>query len=453
MGSAVTAVQVIGNHETYKQALFTIDGEQFPAPLCSLAIAKKTGGKALFIVPESIATVFAQTPEECMRMLQNTDLIEEKIRNKLRAGDVEFEIQIFPSTGTWQGKTVTAEFKGGFENIEAAFFLLFIDLIKQGRQIYFDVSSGLNVYPAAGIRALYNAATHQILTNFDQHIKKTKTAPQHHLVFYPQVNKENQEIKPTIQPVEAKILKDFPLPREEIEKISRTLYNYINRHSNQAQSIVMEGFRAFNCLTLNTPLPLFFNDIIRFIEETEISQIENELQTAVSRAATEPESPPEGDSIVRVMRKPLKDFRYLRNVLGALALTKALMRLIKEFRNTVTETGVSLAKLEEFFLQNIYRDGGVDGWFTLNKELLTNEIKTIQQKAQGLPRNQPQMLTTISGLGGSGDHRRNFFAHSGFLADITQVTKDDNDNLHLKYSFRTSSVRCETIRKWISLMP
>ncbi|MCS7138210.1 MAG: hypothetical protein NZ941_07570 [Candidatus Caldarchaeum sp.] len=453
MGGQTTAVQVTGFTESYKKPIFIIDGKQAsPTTHCSLAIAEVTDGEALILVPESLAVMLADDVEELVEMAMNSEKLCEKFKTKLREQvDTNFKVRIVPSAGLFVSrKNFEARYSTDFDLIRASFFLIFLELLAEGRNIYFDVSSGLNVYPASGLRALYDAATYQMLENFNHLLNNVEAVSRPRIVFYGQVNTDGEVVRPRAEEIEMRVLKEFPLSVEEIERISSSVFQLNIQNPNQINRIVSQGFRSFNCLVLNIPLPLYDEKTINLIDEDVVLACEREVSQALT-SSIDRKSVSRNGSQVLVERKLGLNAGFMIRLLYALALTRSLMRMIKELRGFVTEDGVPLKAIREFFLNRVYRDGGFRGWFWQNRFLLENELGTIEEAAEKLQPNQSMLLKDLLERRGSGDSRRNFFAHSGFLSEITNVTKDHVGKIYLSYKFSASEKKPSTIHDWLSL--
>ncbi|MEN3047872.1 MAG: TM1812 family CRISPR-associated protein [Candidatus Caldarchaeales archaeon] len=465
MAGKSVAVQVTGYHRQYRKPIFVmeLDGEERRTPPTthfSLALAEVTDGKAVLLVPESLAVGLARDADDLEEMIRDERKLEERLLEEI-GGREEVEVRAIPSSGSFSGKDgLEVRYETDPDLIQISLFSVFVELLDEGYEVFFDVSSGLNVYPAMGVRALYSAATHLLLGNLYGLLIGKYSAPNIWIAFYGQVSSDGEEVRVKLERVEPQIMKDFPLAPEDTNKGPinqlRVLCEFsgMNRENVRGvRHVISEGFRAFNCLVLNTPLPLYVtepDEIICLLDDREISKLERYLLGAVWELTRGRKVVERSGSRFVVRREAKLEFRSLTRVLGALAATRSLMRMIGELRKSMRDGWVPLSSIRRFFLESVYRDGGYRGWFRLNRHLLENELERIEEAAATCSSGEPKPLMELLGIRGSQGRRRNFFSHSGFLADVTEVRKDEGGEVLVRYS-PCASRKGFNIRDWLTL--
>ena len=196
------------------------------------------------------------------------------------------------------------------------------------------------------------------------------------------------------------------------------------------------GMRAFNCITRNTPLPLYYEKIIKKIDPREISFLEEKVAEDLKNRY-KPEIHVVNNEIL-IKRPSELGLSLIRRAMMSLALTRVLMRLVDEARREVDDDGwVPLEAIEKMFIDKIYDDKRE---FKLNKFLLESELYKIREGGGDV------YGFSINGhrVGGSSNEKRNFFAHSGFLRDMTIVRKD-GEKILLKYC----EEKMERVKGWL----
>jgi len=72
-------------------------------------------------------------------------------------------------------------------------------------------------------------------------------------------------------------------------------------------------------------------------------------------------------------------------------------------------------------------------------------VENIEKLRDRLGETEQYLMNFLSGGKGSSDMVRNFFAHSGFLGDITYVKKDSSSRILLRYD----SERAKDVGEWL----
>ncbi|MEM4155030.1 MAG: hypothetical protein QXW52_09465, partial [Candidatus Caldarchaeum sp.] len=321
-------------------------------------------------------------------------------------------------------------------------FLIMLEFIKEGHELVLDVSSGLNIYGAIAVRVLYNVLTYQKLSNY--YVGESSSGePRHSIAFFPQPREEKEEVKVELSEARTRILNQYPLTVQQIKGINKPEEIGLTDTGlkKDLKRILMTGRRLFNCLAYNTPLPVYYDDIVEFCKPSYIRELEKRICDSVS-SYIQPET--SYDGCVKVFRKRF-DPRLLRDVLNALALTGSLMKIVEEARKSMTGVGVKLDDLQEFFVRKVY--GSLE-WFKPNARRLEFEVEQIKQAAARITVKSPMLLKDVFGVHGSSNMERNFIAHSGFLKDVTEIVKVGDAEVYVKY--KLDVVKPSVIKEWLS---
>lgn len=305
----------------------------------------------------------------------------------------------------------------------------------------------MNIYPSLGIRALYNAVVYQLLLGFLPALKEGFRGEQHRFAFYPPILAETKYVNVNFQPIRTNVRYDFQIWPEKIRTVHNSLRALgIDLKETNITAILLNGLRAFNCIRYNTPLPLYRADIIHLFEPETVDKVESMIIDGLGSAVRNHKLVCESDNKIIVYRAS-HDFDFARSVLNALAVTKHFMKIVGGARGQRCEEGVPLELMKNFFVEKIY---GKAGLFRLNVDLLQFELDSIKKSSERLATDEKMTLQSLMQAGGSQNFERNFFAHSGFLKDITTLHKDKQGRLFLDYNFRNTSINSSTVQGWLS---
>ncbi|MFN3805484.1 MAG: TM1812 family CRISPR-associated protein, partial [Pyrobaculum sp.] len=262
-------------------------------------------------------------------------------------------------------------------------------------ELYLDVSTGQNIYVNALVEAARRYATYRALEAaleggaFEIHI----------LTYQPITSKVKEEVDVhlyTLRPTA-----HLQLPPVDLNSIFRNnsdkpkLKNY-SQHRERLNVMYKEVKRAFNALTYG--IPLAFYQILKFTaEEGELEKTAIELVKSLQRENT-----------------PLR-LVETTNIFFAIALYKSF----KKFKNTLTEPYID--EIRDRFSE-LYKRIKMPAYDIY----IRRELDDIEVRLKDIPYCKREVnLTEIYHTGGSGDRRRNFFAHAGFIKDYTKATRED----------------------------
>ncbi|MEM4226224.1 MAG: TM1812 family CRISPR-associated protein [Candidatus Caldarchaeum sp.] len=429
----------------YRGVCFSLDGKKETSKISSIALSKILQGRPLLLIPESLATTLSSSKEEALKMIEDGQMLSERVRKEVEklGEDVEcLSLRVLPSVGRFHEHGCSFVFEGEFTHIETALFLIMLEVVREGHELLLDVSSGLNIYGAIAVRVLYNVLTYQKLSNYYAG-EASSGEPSHSIAFFPQPKQEGEEVKVELSEVRTRILNQYPLTEQQIQGINRPEEIGLTDTSSKKnlKHVLMTGRRLFNCLVYNTPLPVYYDEIVKFFKPSEIRELEKQVCDSVS-SYIQPEI--SHDRFVKVFRRRF-DPRLLRDVLNALALTGSLMKIVEEARKNMTEKGVKLDDLQEFFVKKVY--GSLE-WFKPNARRLEFEVEQIKKAAESIPAGDFKLLKEVFGVHGSSNMERNFIAHSGFLKDITEIVKLGDGEVYVRYNL--AEVGPEVIKRWLS---
>jgi CRISPR-associated protein Csx1 len=433
-------MQVIGELKSYKKARYRYGNETRETLLAATAVADITGGEAIILAPESLVTSLEPDRDEARKLLENPTMFKQRVFEQLeqRGGNYPKPVvEILPSIGSFSqrenGWRINAQ--GSFAVIEAALFLIMRKLVKEGKNITLVITSGLNIYPALALRTLYNILTYQLLSAYPH---RPSPEPEHKLAYHTIPTQENAEIPIETQPVDTTIYNAFPLTLEEIKNLGTT---YREELRQNLMRYLNNGLKAFNSINRNTPLPLYYNQIIEELASENVMGLEQQVADDLEKRIECIVEEENGQIIINRSVEPLP-MSLVRRTITALAMTRSLMKLVKEARESMVDGHVPLDAIKTLFCVKIYRD---EPHFRHNRYLLENELENIESLKDKIGEEEQCLNDLLAGGKGSSDMVRNFFAHSGFLRDITYVKKDASGKILLKYSQDES----EKVGKWL----
>jgi len=349
------------------------------------------------------------------------------------------DVLMIPSVGIYSGK-YTARFEGSVEN---TITYIFKELVKCGiDEIYADVSTGQNIYTTSMLEALRKYATYRKL----RYILQGRSGISLKLAYVPPVFVEGQEANVEIHDFDVKAFFSLPSPNpkkicvEKRKELQRKHKKFFDSLSNDLKTLKI----AFNAIKYNTPLVFYHPEIldldidvgrdidglIRILEELEESReiVMDENGITVSRAVINSDD--------------------VTNTFFAIAI---LSSIIDFHRVKIREPEVN-----EIFktFKKIYENLGLD----VNSKFLERDIDDIKKLTANLTGEKLLLDLYAERFGhikedqkpkGSSRPDRNFFAHSGFLKEITRVRKEEGKIL-LRYDLELIKKKRDIgITKWL----
>ena len=424
----VTAIlQVLGDPKGYKTLRYVIDGSEYRTSLPAFAIKEWLEGrgedaKVVLLAPDSLITRIEEDREKAVELL--SEGLDDRIAELLDVKDV----YILPSVGVYSGR-YTVRFEGSVENVMVS---VFKELVKLGfDKIYADVSTGQNVYTTSMLEALRKYATYRKL----ECILQGGGGVSIRIAYVPPVLAEGQSVKVELHDFDVRVFFDLPKanPKEicrDVERkieIQRKYRSFFNELSEDLKVLKM----AFHAIKFNAPLVFYHPEMLNLNVDVEdrvntflkiIEEIEDSKEISIEN----------GDLVVR--RVVLNEANIV-NTFFSMALLSSIVNFWKE---NIREP--ELDEILETF-KNLYENLGLD----INSRFLERDIREIRERAEGL--SGEKLLLDLYAVGHepkkSADPKRNFFAHSGFLREITKVIRE-GDRILLRYE----SAKDEVI-KWL----
>lgn len=412
-------LQVLGDPRVYKSARYVIDGKYYSTKFLALAIREWLGkGEIIFLVPDSLITKIESNVDEAFKILKDKKKFKRRIEEILDG--IEADILIIPSVGKYS-EDYTVHFEGSIEN---TIVFIFKELVKREiDEIYADVSTGLNIYVTSMLEALRKYLAYKKLEGILQGKRIDSN-----LAFVPQVLSEGQVVNVELQSFEVQVFfslpnanpRDICMDREMRIEISRRYRDLFKEISEILKTLKI----AFNSIKYNTPLALYSLNLNLDVERVKrmllkvLDEIEDLRDVVLN------------DDTITVKRSILKS-RNLINTFFAISMLSSIIEWSK---------GLRYPELEEI-LRNfgtLYKCLGLE----VNSRFLEREIEEIRELARDL--RGEKLLLELFPSGKSKDKKRNFFAHSGFLKEITLV-KREGDRITLRYT--PESIR--EVQSWL----
>ena len=373
-------LSVFGRVEGYKKTNFEIGGSVFSTHFVTEALRKKYA--------ENGAEVFIFAPSSLLDSYGGIEGFEKKVKEMGHEGFRTFEI---PSLGEW----------AKFSDVVVAIFLKLVE--ERPENVIVSITTGLNIYTVALVDAVRRYVTYRRL----ERILQGKNFEAGIASHPPPDTSETLKV----ELYELPVMVFFSFPDTDLDK----LYEGNGKRAGEIgkkYADVKKKFReisrklkiAFNSIRYNTPLAFYENELLKFdldLEETErevLAYCNDYLRCKINLD--------------------------LRNVTNAFYVI-AMMKSFREFRDSLKEPNIE--EIREKFL-NVYKELGlgVNGYF------LQSELGRIESLVSGKNFEGRKTILELEQLyniredikdykGMSRNPKRNFFAHSGFLKEWTEV--------------------------------
>ena len=318
-------------------------------------------------------------------------------------------------------------FEGAFDDIVLE---IFIDLVerffKEGmKELYIDISSGLNIYVSALIEAVRHFSIFQNIGSWKEPLSVK-------LVFSEPIigsSKSNFKIFKDYE-LKFKVFFSSPITMADLTnyKLSRKIAKQDRTLKNKIQEMLEKFALSYSAIKNNTTLVVYS---FEFHEEQEIKNLI--LQVVANLK----------DKFYSDWQKSpnFEKNDYLKLFLS-LSFYIGIIKILKE--NSVNYSDcVCLDEIKEKF-SSIYQQFELN----LNEQILKHEISNLtrQDKKTGetiIDKAKEEWQSLSEFIPGEGDFQpRNFIAHAGFERTVTEVKKINN-KLYLRY--KTDSL--EEIKK------
>jgi len=296
---------------------------------------------------------------------------------------------------------------------------VFKELVKRGiEEIYADVSTGLNIYVTAMLEALRKYVAYKKL----KWILQGEDGITSKLAFVPQVLSEGQVVNVELHKLDVQVFFSLPNanPREicvdtgtKIE-INRKYGKLFKEISGLLKTLRM----AFNAIKYNTPLAFYHSDVLNL--NVDIEGIEEQFVKVVDELESLRGVVVDDDTII--VRRPIVNSRSVVNTFFALSMLSSVIEWSKSLGDPELN-----AILRTF--RSLYDCLGLE----VNSRFLERDIEEIRELTENLKGEKLLLELFPESSGKSKDKKRNFFAHSGFLKEITLVKRED-DRITLRYT-------------------
>ncbi len=353
------------------------------------------------------------------------------------------DILVVHSLGTYAGITLN----GFYDDIVLE---LFFDMVKrylkykQVQAIYLDISSGLNIYVSAMIEAARYFSTFVTLMNWKNDTNSaeddTSNIPEIIITFSdPIIGNDSSEYEIHLQkqiyletfmsPLLSYFKKTYQsktLSEDELNKLLKdNIYSDKNERplKNQLKEKLLKSLLIYSSITNCTPLYLYYID--RHTDHGVFKEIETIIDYAEKKL------------YLNYRESPKLNKEFYIEVICQLALYAGMLKILKnKIEKFDQDTGIRLKDLGETFekiLSNIGFNRGliflknevditeknINEYFEKNKNETEKWIKLREIKF-------PDSKSTLN--------KRNFIAHIGLAAEITEIKKDKDGEIYVRYS-------------------
>ncbi|MDI6714692.1 MAG: CRISPR-associated CARF protein Csx1 [Thermodesulfovibrio sp.] len=406
---------------------FSIEKKFFESELSSFALKEHLGDKAKCVLIYPVSLPFnkgllidtTETDEFKKRLKSANENPVEYFKNPKKFfkahphTKIANDFIVIHSIGEFEKQV----FEGSFDDIVLE---IFIDLVeryfKDGiKELYIDISSGLNIYISALLEAVRHFSIFQKLGSWQDSLSVK-------LVFSEPIigsSKSNYTIFKDYE-LKFKVFFSSPITKTDLENfnLSRNIAKEDRTLKNKIQEMLKKFALSYSAIKNNTPLIVYS---FEFHKEDDIKDLILQIvEDLKNKLYSDWQKSPH-----------IEKNEYLK-VFLALSFYMGIMRILKE--NSVQyKDCVSLAEIENNF-SSIYQQFEMP----LNEQLLKHEIsnltrpdKETRQTIIDKAKEEWQSLSEF--LPGEGIfHSRNFIAHAGFERTVTEVKKLEN-KLYLRY--------------------
>ncbi len=445
----------------------------------------------LYVVPESLVTFLCNNIADAEEILVDESKLVfkscEKIKNQL--GIKDFEAFITDSFGKYSGNGYTVVFDTPYDNVVVS---LLAELAKRvfaeegenrtPKLLVVDASTGHNIYALALVDAVRSIT---VCSKLKSMLAGEKTPIKTWIATCSPITTGVKESRIELSELDVKAF--FSFPAKSLEGIKSPTYlledkrvgvklaeeNNVSGIMRKIAAGVCWAKLAFNAIKYNAPLTLYGEDngILNFEEEAInacrgavelLSKIKHILRSKIYTKIKAIEEPGKNKRTTIVVKRPrvirdkaveillsaclatgIAEF-WIREVKGKTPCTREILGTFKKLYERI---GQGLAKrflerdVEE--IEWVVEKACEKGW--------SGDEKTLQQLSELIEQEESsgkvgKSVERIRGEKKAGDKKRNFFAHSGFLKNIT-VVKRSGDKIILSYT-KEKSVRREVL-EWL----
>lgn len=445
-------LQLIGRFD-YKPVTYDFEGKSYRAVLSTKVMQEhfRDDCKVILFAPESLVTKFA-TSEEAIELLTDQHNLRRRIMEEVNsAGFVNepFDLLLMQSVGSYDScgqNRYTIMFENTVPNIVSSAFsqlLLLLNKTKE-KNLMVDISTGQNLYITSLLEAIRGVLVYEKLNSLMQgdgsiSVNITYTPP-----ILSEASSENQVKQIKSYPYDVKAFFEIPIKEKNVNlnNLVQLSYKDQSRYSEGAKRIhdkirdlkmhLTTGRLVYNAIKYNTPLVLFHDQISNRLESfKEIINFPERLKELITELEKEHREVHKSNGIIRVSRKYNINKDLYINIHFHLALLNSIYSFWEDkikgreaeltyIRKTFSEAydrlqlGLNSKFLERdcneisMVLNNSKRD--------LTQARLWEEVREEVKYEQMNQKTKPTCVKPS-------DQKRNFFAHSGFLSNITKVWK------------------------------
>ncbi len=454
--------QIMGSLGHYRSINYVIEDalRSFKTRFSSLAVykhllTKNKMGQIVFVIPHSlfVGKEDLSDAERVEELEADVKIIEkqivETIQEDLKELDMNFrncDISFLPihSIGVYKSNSSSINFhlRSNLGTIESIVFLDMLNklLSYDVREFYADISTGLNIYTSALLEGLRSINVFYKLMNMLQRENKrneiiTKIVYSEPIIPYQNKSNlshiyfENIDVKaffslplPIERQNDADITKLFrslmAINKESPEKISsEPLYKALRNECDiQLKKLHKACVLLFNGIKYNTPL-LFFQDPSKLkINKNLLSNTKetiNQLKDCLRRILFLRIMEKNNDSII--IKYNQTKYELLKNIF----FTLALLNTLSDFYQQTRQKDPTISNIREIF-PPIYEKLKL----SLNTRFLERDLRNPEELKECSAKEEHKNQQEKEEDKKRSDLKRNFFAHSGLLNNVTCLKND-----------------------------
>ncbi len=475
VGPAGTAVlQVIGGFTYRKLNVIIESGTVIETVLSGDAYCRslaEVGNECglVLIVPESIVTHLTSDPAEAAELIKDKGAMRaailEKARDTLGIRHDRVDTVIVPSIGHYRERdgAYSVSFKG--TRVGDIRLKIVLDLLHRsltGERLIADTSTGHNIYVGSLLRALRDLQVIAGLAALSLSDREPLRPPQYGVAALEPVPDVGTDAHYIIDYVTAEAFFHYPLGHEDSKRVKEEIFDTMIKQSGlcdiarlrkQVLRWLTKGLVLYNAVAYNAPLAF-----LNLGRELSSAKGPAPRETLLSLAALLSRYLDKANvavfgQLVNVEKAGLNRpiiTRLIISLIMADALVALASRLDKEVS---VEDGYSLRKIGEMF-PRLYSNLGIKGPSTHTLEVEIIKIKNGLSDSREAKRGEWVLLNRVldkkegeidksdkekekkkgdkKGIFEGSSPKRNFFAHSGFLKNITEG-RFEGDEILVRY--------------------
>ncbi|MDT7968709.1 MAG: hypothetical protein RQ949_05505, partial [Candidatus Calditenuis sp.] len=323
------------------------------------------------------------------------------------------------------------EFENSIGNISSYILVELTEISDRDEKLIFCTSTGHNAYLMAVQMALsvyraYRAFVDQASGDGGQGSFVLKTA------YHPPPS-VGSEVTVELEPTHHRAFFDLPELKGQLVadrtdraiELGKRVHGLVEEMTGEWNKARL----AFNAVRYNAPL------VLNYLEEPDGRKMLRLLREAMEVIEEARSFVIEGSTL------RLRRFKVDRSEVSGWVITAALSMYLSKVMESVKSTGGRLGRILEV-MKRVYEDQRLK----LNSYVLEYEAYQISEAVkEGRVLGEKSLLKDLLQLKGSGDKKRNFFAHAGLLADYTYVRRTEDGDVVLEYDAN----RLKEIMSWV----